>query len=389
MRYRREIDGLRAFAIIPVVLHHLGVASLPGGYLGVDVFFVISGFLITSLLQRELKAGTFSIGRFWQRRVRRLFPAAWVMVAVSACVMHFTHFIPDLVEVFPEQRAALLGYANIHFWSLPTGGNYWTMQSEFPPYLHFWSLAIEEQFYLLFPPALWVIWRFAHRWRVTVIGSSVAISFAVFWWGLDRFPTAIFFLLPGRAWELGLGCWLALWSVRSPRNASVGVSLSTIGLITIGQMYFLPSEAGVLGPTAIGAVVGAALIIAGGSNPVSRRLLENPLMVYVGKISYSLYLWHWVVITFFLEIPQLADIEFGMVWGTLIFVPLSIASYHWVEKPTRSHPSPWSAWGWIGAHALCSLGYFLLRTATLQTMRQKYLIGQYPTNSTTSPPLIP
>lgn len=199
--YRPDIDGLRAVAIIPVILFHLGVGWLRGGYLGVDVFFVISGFLITSILLREMAAGQFSFRRFWSRRVRRILPALLLVTAATLAVTWAMVFPPDRPDIGRQAVATLLSFANFYFWR--HANNYWGPQAEDSPFLHAWSLAVEEQFYILFPLYLFALNRWAPRW---------------FAWGVNGDRRAQF--LPVFVW---VTC-STIGYVLPPADASLGVS---------------------------------------------------------------------------------------------------------------------------------------------------------------------
>jgi len=328
--YRLEIDGLRAVAVIPVILFHMGINWIPGGFIGVDVFFVISGFLITSIIKKELEEGTFSFRNFWARRVRRILPA---MIAVTACTLAVTYlfvFRPEQQVIGKQALAALLSVANIYFWR--STGDYWGKAAEESPFLHAWSLSVEEQFYLFFPIAMWLIFRFRSRWLQGAIAAAAVGSLALFLWGCQAHPTATFYLLPTRVWELGAGCLLAVSPSSPPsRNSNYGV-FATVGLCMVVLSYlFFDTLGGGLGL----AVIGTALVISCGQSGLCNRLLSQRSMVHIGKLSYSLYLWHWPVLV-------LAN-PIGLDWdGTLDKVLLiaatyflALGTYHLVERPTR------------------------------------------------------
>ena len=328
--YRPEIDGLRAVAVVPVILFHLGVNWIPGGYIGVDVFFVISGFLITSILKKELEQGTFTFRDFWARRVRRILPA---MICVSACTVVATYlfvFLPQQLSIGAQCLAGLLSVANLYF--LVNTGDYWGSAAEESPFLHTWSLSVEEQFYLFFPIAMWLIVRYRLRSLQGCIATVVVGSLALFIWGAQTHPTATFYLLPTRIWELGTGCLLAVsLSRQSTRSVGLGIfAMVGLGMIVLTYLFF-DTLGGGLGL----AVVGTALIIAFGQTGVCNKLLSQSSMVHIGKLSYSLYLWHWPV---FVLAPST-----GFNWdgpgGKVVLVAatyfLSLGTYYFVERPTR------------------------------------------------------
>jgi len=331
--YRPEIDGLRAVAVIPVVLFHLGLDWLRGGYLGVDVFFVISGFLITSIVLDDLHAGRFSFRDFWARRIRRILPPLLVMVGATLLAACFLTPTFDHPSVGRQAVAALFSVANVHFWR--TTGDYWGLQAEQMPLLHTWSLSVEEQFYLLFPLAIWII----HRWRPTWVPAALvllaATSFGLFLYGLNRSPTATFYLLPTRAWELAVGCGLATVCRPSGRDAAGPRAwhswLAIAGLFMILATYsLLPEMNGGVAVT----VMGAALVLAFAGSGLCYTILSWPPLVYVGKASYSLYLWHWP----FLVFAAHPNVQQNRWLACGLSCIAAVVSYEWIEKTTRRRP---------------------------------------------------
>ena len=368
MSYRREIDGLRSIAIIPVVLYHLGAEFVPGGYLGVDVFFVISGFLITSLLMRDLRNGDFSITAFWGRRVRRIMPALLGVVVGSTVIFHLFLFQHDLIPHGGQRVAALLAVANLYFWRHT--GSYWDSASEASPFLHFWSLSVEEQYYLFFPVLLWLLYRSNRRWVAPVLAFGTVGSLGWFVFGVEHAPVATFYLLPTRAWELGAGCLLALVPLRRFSDHTGVNGLGTVGgLGLIGLAYFSASEHLEIGYGAIAAVAGTALVILAGSNRVSGWGLENPIAVYVGRISYSLYLWHWPVISFFRMRGEQGDQAVPALIQVACFVGLSVMSYHAIETPLRRRPRATRS-------LLAAYGVAILLALAVRDYRHDYVGGK-------------
>ena len=334
LHYRPEIDGLRAFAVIPVILFHLKLAGFGAGSLGVDVFFVISGFLITSIVKREADAGTFSFRRFWARRIRRIMPA---MIAVTVASLLFTAFFiyrPDQPTIYRQSEWSLLSAANIYFWKFV--GDYWGPAAGNSPFLHMWSLAVEEQFYLFVPPAIWLIYKIAPRHLLAVVLAVLALSLATFVYAAPRTPSAAFYLLPSRAWELAAGCALAVVGSRAGGRGRAALGLLGLGLIVASYFTFPRLATTTLGLTpfslgAMQAVLGATLVIAFARSGPAFALLANPASTYVGRISYSLYLWHWPVIVF----PSYLD-RHPPLWASLaLMTALGVLSYYLVETPTR------------------------------------------------------
>lgn len=338
MEYRKEIDGLRAIAVLSVVLYHAGVGWLPGGFVGVDVFFVISGYLITQILRRDLQAGTFSVLHFYERRVRRIFPALFLVVLVT---------IPaSLLWALPEQventsvsaLTALFSVSNFYFWQQ---SGYFAPATDFMPLLHTWSLGVEEQFYLIFPLFLLVLVRLRLSLFVVTAGLMIP-AFAAALWLSEAKPAVAFYLLPARMWELGLGACLALlpnvmgkmpaW----PRSLREGGAVLGLALI-ITAVLRLRSDMPFPGWAALLPCIGAALIILytqGGG--IVQNILSSPIMRFFGLISYSLYLWHWPVLVFTRMLT--ADAELGLVSASgavVISITLATLSWRYVEMPFR------------------------------------------------------
>jgi len=335
VKYRPEIDGLRAVAVIPVILFHMGVDWIPGGFLGVDVFFVISGYLITSIILKEFDRGVFRFSNFWLRRVRRILPVLMVVVVATLSVGYFMLYGPDLRDLGDQGRAALLSYSNINFW-LNTG-SYWGALAENSPLLHTWSLSVEEQFYLLFPALLIALLRLNRRNLFAIFAVLTLMSFVLFVYGAHDYPKATFYLLPTRAWELGAGCLLAIayFDNRLERHSNALWSMLGICLV-VGSYILIPGDDGV-SVYFVFPIVGSVLIIAfaGDGRCLVSRVLSCPFLVYVGMISYSLYLWHWPVMVlgrnYFLNNGLDTPVLYLL---PLVFV-LSVASFRWVEKTTR------------------------------------------------------
>jgi peptidoglycan/LPS O-acetylase OafA/YrhL len=330
--YRPDIDGLRAVAIIPVLVFHLVPERLPGGYLGVDVFFVISGYLITALLLRDVVRDEFSLRRFWARRIRRIVPALLVTTAATLLVARACVF-PGFRPAIAGQALATLGAcANVFLWR--STGDYWGGHGDDVPLLHMWSLGVEEQFYVLFPLVLHVLWRRARRALLPVLSVLTAGSFAAFVVGLSVDPTATFYLLPTRAWELGVGVCLATLAHdgrRGPVGSHWGDVLACTGLTAIGASYVFVTE---MSPWVAVPVAGAALVIAGGRATAVGGLLAQPVLTWIGRLSYSLYLWHWPV----LVLGRLAVPDISNVAVLLVTVACAWACRVLVEAPLRRRP---------------------------------------------------
>ncbi|MBK8181346.1 MAG: acyltransferase [Planctomycetes bacterium] len=355
VKYRPEIDGLRAFAVLPIVLFHLGLDWIDGGYIGVDVFFVISGYLITTIVLAELDAGEFTLRGFWARRVRRILPALSFVTAATLAFAWAFLFRGDLAPIARQALAALGSFANIHFWL--TSGDYWGEDAENSPFLHTWSLSVEEQFYVLFPLTVWLLYRRRRAWIEGAMLAVVFVSLGAFLWGLEsHHEVATFYLLPTRAWELGTGSALAVMLRQRDDLGPASRKLAPLGLLGLGMIviscFLLPRMDGGLSIS----ILGTALSIAFARTGLAHRVLCLPPVMAVGKLSYSIYLWHWPVMVFARSLgrggehlAQLACIG-----------ALSWLSYTFVEQPTRRRPG---VIPWIGAGYLATLGLAALLLA--------------------------
>lgn len=346
MRYRAEIDGLRALAVIPVVLFHAGFGWASGGFVGVDVFFVISGFLITSIIISELQQDQFSMTSFYERRARRILPALTFMLLT--CVPASWIFLNE----YELGRFAdgLLGIAffvsNIVFFKQD---GYFDEASEFNPLIHTWSLAVEEQFYILFPLLLTILFRkgqFKRKYIGFTLVTLVSVSFilSIYLVNIDasgESASRAFFLLPARVWELGFGA-IAAFFLQSRKGEPVkgklsgGLAMAGIALILIPVGVY-DSTTPFPGAFALTPVVGTCLVICFcDSESVAGKVLRNHMLVGIGLISYSLYLWHQPVLAFYrvlsgnLVIPVFVAI--GLVAGSTL---LAVTSWHFVEQPFR------------------------------------------------------
>ena len=246
MKYRKEIDGLRAIAVIPVILFHAGFEHFSGGFVGVDVFFVISGYLITTIILSEKENGTFSLINFYERRARRIIPALFLVMLVST-LFSWVWLPPANLKDFSASLVAVsLFSSNILFWQ-ETG--YWGVVNELKPLLHTWSLAVEEQYYILFPLFLMLMWRFRKRWILSSFFLIALGSLSFSHWAAYNIPTANFFLLPTRGWELAIGAGVAFYFIYRKNTMRSLLShkivddfLSLFGLILIGYAIFIFDE---------------------------------------------------------------------------------------------------------------------------------------------------
>lgn len=330
LAYRREIDGLRTLAVLPVILFHAGFSIFSGGYVGVDVFFVISGFLITTIIVKERSDDRFSILRFYERRARRILPALFVVIAVCLPLAIIT-MLPSQLRDFGRSIVAVSLFAsNVLFWR---EGGYFSAASEEKPLLHTWSLAVEEQYYLFVPLVIMALWRLGRLRLGIALALAAAVSLGLAEWGWRNQPTANFFLLPTRAWELLSGSLLALWlGHRAQPSGLPAQAGGLVGLAMIaGPVFLFSGGTPFPGLWTVLPVAGTVLIIlcASPSTWVGRLLGWKPL-VGIGLISYSAYLWHQPLFAFARiqsldEPPQwlmaaLAGLALLLAWGTWRFV---------------------------------------------------------------------
>ncbi|MEL6766460.1 MAG: acyltransferase family protein [Pseudomonadota bacterium] len=340
MRYRAEIDGLRALAVLPVIVYHADLGLAPGGFAGVDVFFVISGFLITGILLEDLAANRFSLVNFYERRARRILPALCAVI-ITSFPLALLLLDPRQFEAFADSAiAAALFFANIHFWSTLDYFNDFTAEL---PLIHTWSLAVEEQYYFLFPPILWLIWQLQRRFKwdtllwALVLGAT--LSFALSVTGSVLELRSNFYLLPSRAWEIMAGSIAALHAHRhglpSERWASPAALLGLVMLFATFQ--FMDESFGFPGPWTVVPVLGTVLVLlcAQPAGLVGRFLCWSPL-VGIGLVSYSAYLWHQPL--FALARAAAVDRPSATLMVALGFLSLLLAwaSWRYVERPFRN-----------------------------------------------------
>lgn len=336
--YRAEIDGLRAVSIVPVVLFHAGIWPFSGGFVGVDVFFVISGYLISNILIADLEVGRLDLLAFYERRARRILPALFTMMA--ACLpFAWLWLSPYDLHSFAASMAAVVTFSsNILFW-LTSG--YFDPDSNLRPLLHTWSLAVEEQFYIFYPLLLWWLWRLGRQWVVAVLSAVLVVSLVGGEWASLREPSAAFYLLPTRAWELVVGALAALAPISptaSPRRRWLAEGAAAAGVLLIAYAVFAFDEHTPFpGRYALAPTLGAAAVILWATPAtVAGRVLSTRLCAGLGLISYSAYLWHQPLIAFarhrsLVEPPPLAMAALCVVTFGLAFL-----SWKYVEQPFRN-----------------------------------------------------
>ena len=342
MKYRAELDGLRAIAVVPIILFHAGFEYFSGGFVGVDVFFVISGYLITTIILSEKEQGTFSLVNFYERRFRRILPALFMVMLVSL-IFSLLWVMPSYMEDFSQSLMAVSTFSsNILFWR---ESGYWEISNELKPLLHTWSLAVEEQYYVLYPLYLMLIWHFRKDW---ILGSFIviaAISLATAQWGAYNKPIPTFYLLPTRAWELSIGAGIAYYFLYRKQTVqillshkSVNEALGLLGLLMISYAVYV-FDKGTPFPSlyALVPTVGTGLIILfSSSQTMVGRLLSIKPLVAVGLISYGAYLWHWPLLVFarHLSLTEPSELTFAIL--ALLSFPLAYLSWRYIEKPFRT-----------------------------------------------------
>ncbi|MGN7754438.1 acyltransferase family protein [Sinorhizobium sp. 22678] len=336
MHYRPEIDGLRAVAVIPVLLFHAGFGFISGGFAGVDVFFVISGFLITSLIHQEIRSGAFSVVAFYERRARRLAPAL-LFVCVASIPFALMWMLPkELNEFGKSLYAANLFAANFLFWDQT---NYFTPDTDLMPLLHTWSLAVEEQFYIVFPLLLLSLRRLSEATGLKVIVAATVLSFGATQLFARIDPAGNFYLLPSRFWELGLGAAVALSGVSNREfSRSVRECFAWGGLILIAASYLSTTDTQHYpGWAPVPVVAGTALVLAfaRGDTLIGRCLSARPL-VAIGLCSYSLYLWHQPVFAFARLRTSDGVTPAGYAGLIVLCFGLAYLSWRYVEGPFRN-----------------------------------------------------
>ncbi|WP_018998418.1 acyltransferase family protein [Hirschia maritima] len=337
MNYRPEIDGLRTIAVIPVLFFHFGINSFSGGFTGVDIFFVISGFLITSIITHEMDNQKFSFANFYRRRALRILPPLALVVVATFIAAWFLMLPAEVEELGRTTIATTLFGSNIYFFK---AYNYFSILAESNPLLHTWSLAVEEQFYFVTPILLWLICfiKPLAKFRAHIIAFCVAVSFMLSLWLINWSSEAAFYLLPARFWELGIGSLIALyaWDKNFPGKLKNTAGIIGVGLLAY-SIFMLDKTDMFPGLNAIYAIVGTALIIVAGLKSWTGLVLSQKPMVFIGKISYSLYLWHWPVLIFYKLFFLKTELNtLDAVILTAVSIVLAYLSWKYWEQPFRN-----------------------------------------------------
>jgi len=360
--FRPDIEGLRGIAILLVLLFHAGLPWTPGGFIGVDVFFVISGFLITGKLWRESQQpGGLNITRFYAWRIRRLLPAALVAVALIALVGLLLAAPLDRSELAADGAASALSIANMRFIG---SVDYFAATSSPSPFLHFWSLSVEEQFYLVWPALIVLLtWRGGGSRRlIAALLIGVAASFALSMWLTDASPARAFYLLPTRVWQLGVGGLLALIGVAGTSRRAGAVAWAGLAAVAVAGVA-LTAEMPYPGLAALLPTAGAVALLYGGGAPSGPvRLLAAAPLRFLGKISYSLYLWHWPLLVLPLMFLERALTGVEVVASVAVAIGVSWLSWRFVEQPFRYGDRSRRATSWsairVGVAGILSVALF-------------------------------
>ena len=338
MIYRREVDGLRAVAVIAVILFHAGFTVFRGGFIGVDVFFVISGYLITNIIAEDLEVGRFSIRDFYERRARRILPALYLMMVLCIITSWFL-FLPRDMSSFSESVGVTSVFSsNILFWH-DTG--YFDTAAELKPLLHTWSLGVEEQFYIIFPIFLVMLWRLGRSRIIGILLILSASSLLLAQWGAHNKPAAAFFLLPTRAWELGIGSLTAFYLFSKPQIIDDNTfstqlfGVSGLLLIVIGVFYINHTTPYPSFYTLIPTLGTALVLLFAGPQTLVGTLLGFRPVAAIGLISYGAYLWHQPLFAFFRYYSFGEQSAYVSILLALTALVVAYVGWRYVEQPFR------------------------------------------------------
>jgi peptidoglycan/LPS O-acetylase OafA/YrhL len=336
--HRNEIDGLRAFAILPVILFHAGFESFEGGFIGVDIFFVISGYLITNLIINNLNQQSFVLRNFYERRVRRLLPALFVVML--ACIpIAWMFMLPSDLKYFGQSLVSVSTFSsNVFFW-IKTG--YFDSSAELNPLLHTWSLAVEEQYYIIFPLILILVWKRGYLFSVSLIFCTLIVSLLLSNWGSGTFPSFTFYMLPTRAWEILTGALLAIIlykrnEIFNSKLINQFFSLAGLGLIIYSFFIFDSSTPFPSFKTLIPIFGTALIILTANKGTLAFKFLSLGPIVTMGLISYSAYLWHQPILAF-ARYRLVEDLSLITVFALCsLSIVIAYASWKWLETPFRN-----------------------------------------------------
>ena len=336
MKYRAEIDGLRALAVLPVILFHAGFEQFSGGFVGVDVFFVISGYLITTIIISEMAEGKFSIINFYERRARRILPALFFVMAVCIPFAWFWLVPSDLVEFGHSLIAVSTFSSNFLFWS---EAGYFGGPAELKPLLHTWSLAVEEQYYILFPIFILLTWRLGIKWMLIILSFIFILSLGVAQWGAYKIPSANFYLLPTRGWELLIGVFIAFYLkyniyiksyLANQLLSLLGFSMIIYSIIVFNASTPFPSLYALIPTIGTGLVILCAI-----PQTTIHKLLSIKFIVGIGLISYSAYLWHQPILAFAIHATAAEMNDLIVIMLCLSSLFFGWFSWRFIERPFR------------------------------------------------------
>lgn len=333
INYRPDIDGLRAFAVSSVLIFHAFPTVLPGGFVGVDVFFVISGFLISSIIFKEIDLRTFSFSNFYARRIKRIFPALITVLTSSYVFGWFYLFNDDFRRLGSHILRAAVFLSNFILWR---EAGYFDNAAETKPLLHLWSLGIEEQFYIVWPLIVWIFWRFkSARWPLMLTVTVSSFAWNMYQAQVDL--THDFYSPLTRFWELSSGATLAFYLRSRSSSQATHPLIGVLALmVLVGAVCFINSEMSFPGAWALLPVLGAALLIyASPQSQINQFIFSNRLIVSIGIISYPLYLWHWPILAFARIVEGSTPSVTIRVCALFISVILAWLTYLWIEKPIR------------------------------------------------------
>ena len=378
LTYRPEIDGLRAIAVGAVILYHaqstiLGHQLFKGGFIGVDIFFVISGYLITSIILKELvTTGSFSFKHFYERRIRRILPALLFVMLVSLPFAWMYLLSISLID-FSKSILYSLGFSS-NFYFHYSGQQYGAESGLLKPFLHTWSLSVEEQYYILFPIVLLITFKYFRKYLIHILILGFVISLSLADWGSRNYPSFNFYVLPTRAWELLAGSILSYFEItrgKRSENKTLNLILPSIGLLLIGHSILFFNDK-MFHPSfyTLSPIIGVCLVIwFSNENDLITKILSTKLFVGIGLISYSLYLWHYPIFAF----SRLNDFTQGSLFNkfllAIIIVILSIISYYFVERPARNKKKKFKF-----LFLIIILNYLFIFCLGLFVLNNKYLL---------------
>lgn len=336
MRYRRELDGLRAIAVLSVIFFHAGFNLFSGGFVGVDVFFVISGYLITSIILIEKSSGSFSMMHFYERRARRILPALFFMILICLPVAWFIFSPSQIKDFFRSLIYVPIFLSNVDSYK---HSGYFDMESDIKPLLHTWSLAVEEQYYIFFPLLISLLWKFAKKSIPFVLIAIIALSLGYAEFEIRTNPSAAFYLLPARIWEIMIGALLAHYLLSSKEESCLKYNqlLSILGFsMIIFAVFFFDKNTPFPGLYALVPTIGTALVLAfGNQDAIVGKILSHKIFVSIGLISYSAYLWHQPLLAFSRVTSVNTPNNFLLILLIIAALLFGYLSWRFIEQPFR------------------------------------------------------